>query len=128
MQDTFIHIWQLLHPAVEFNTRGRTEACRRLWESFDLRRQRYTYQTIRDKQRKGEYVNPNPYFAIEDNSHEPAQLAQLVQPKNYNRSREFEAIVATGTLVTARYNGEVGVYTEEDARRHQMEIIKHLKP
>ena len=81
MQDTFIHIWQLLNPAVEFATRGRKEACRRLWESFDLERQRYTYRTIRDKHCKGEPVNENPYFAIEDNSHAPKQL--LAAPTNY---------------------------------------------
>jgi len=128
MQDTFVHIWRLLSPAYEFTTPGRVQACRRLWESFDLRRQRFTYRTIRDKKRKGEHVNANPYFAIDDNSHEPEQLAKPAPPKNYNGSREFEAMVAKGCLVTANYNGETGIYTEADAVQHNMTIIKHLHP
>ena len=120
MQDTFIHIWQLLHPAVEFATRGRKEACRRLWESFDLQRQRYTYQTIRDKQQRGESVNPNPYFAIEDNSHNLPQKT-LCAPTNYNgRSLPKEP------CVIAVYNGEGGVYTLKDAQAFNMLIKKHL--
>ena len=114
MQDTFIHIWQLLNPAVEFATRGRREACRRLWESFDLQRQRYTYQTIRDKQQRGEFVNLNPYFAIEDNSHAPKQL--LAPPTNY-----FGRPLPRGvTFYRADYHGSRGLYSEQDVLLHHM--------
>ena len=126
MTDTFIHIWKLLNPAYEFTTQGREQACHRLWESFDLQRQRYTYQTIRDKKRKGEFVNPNPYFAIEDNSHMAA--LPLGGPKDYNGSREFDAMIQTGRLVTANYCGKVGIYTEDDARKFAMTILKKLHP
>ena len=116
MQTTFDHIWQLLSPTVEFSTRGRTEACRRLWESFDLQRQRYTYRTIRDKKRRGEFVDDNPYFAIEDNSHAPKQKAVLLEPTNY-----FGKPLSHSTnYYIALYNGQKGLYTEEAVRAYHM--------
>ena len=128
MEDSFIHIWALLNPAYEFCTRGRKEACRRLWESFDLQRQRYTYRTIRDKKRRGEQLSPNPYFTIEDNSHQPEQRVPAAPPTNYNGSRDFDQMVATGRLCTAEYNGQVGIYTIEDVTAHHMNLIKRLQP
>ena len=117
METTFDHIWQLLKPAVEFSTRGRIEACRRLWESFDLERQRYTYRTIRDKKRCGEFVHENPYFAIEDNSRAPRQsLAILQPPTNY----AGKSLPRTGEFYFADYNGKRGLYKREDVEAHHM--------
>ena len=116
--DTFIHIWNLLTPAYEFTTPGRHRACRRLWESFDLQRQRYTFRTIRDKLRKGEPVNPNPYFAIEDNSHQPAIRLPTAHPTNYNGARSLPA----EPLVRAVYNGTGGIYTRREALLFRMDI------
>ena len=117
METTFDYIWQLLKPTVEFSTRGRTEACRRLWDSFDLERQRYTYRTIRDKKRRGEFVDENPYFAIEDNSHAPKKPTALLPPiinhfgKPLSRNTRY---------YIAWYNGEKGLYTEEVVKAYHM--------
>lgn len=125
--DTFKFIWELLAPQGEFIRRK--EACQRLWSEFDLEKQHAVYRRIRDKKRRGEFVNVNPYYAIADNEYAPqAQCECAALPTNYNRSREFDRMVLTGTLVTAEYNGEVGIYTEADATRHHMTIIKHLHP
>ena len=120
---SFNYIWMLLDLKPEYQSRGRIDACKRLWESFDIERQRYTYRTIRDKRRANMFVNENPYFAIEDNSHQ-----SVAEPKDYNGSREFEQMVKTGTLVTANHNGKIGIYSETDAVAFKMSIIKHLKP
>ena len=117
METTFDHIWQLLNPTVEFSTRGRTEACRRLWESFDLERQRYTYRTIRDKKRRGEFVSDNPYFAIEDNSRAPRQPSTILQPPtNY----VGKVLPRGGEFYFAEYNGQRGLYKAEDVKAHGM--------
>ena len=117
METTFDHIWKLLNPAVEFSTRGRTEACRRLWESFDLDRQRYTYRTIRDKKCRGEFVDENPYFAIEDNSHAPKKPAALLPPIiNYFGQQLRRGV----NYYVAWYNGQKGLYTEEVVKAYHM--------
>ena len=116
MTDTFMYIWQLLNPAYEFTTPGRRDACRRLWESFDLERQRYTYRTIRDKLRRGEQVKANPYYAIEDNSHMPEQWQPRIEPMNY-----FGRQLPRGkTYYKADYRGQRGLYAEEDVKAHRM--------
>ena len=121
--DTFSHIWKLLSPQQQYCNRGMHTACRRLWDGFDIDKQREIYRTIRDKKRAGELVSENPWYAIDDNSHQP-----LAEPKDYNGSREFEQMVKTGTLVTANHNGKIGIYSETDAVAFKMSIIKHLKP
>ena len=117
METTFDHIWRLLNPAVEFSTRGRTEACRRLWESFDLQRQRYTYRTIRDKLRRGEFVNENPYFAIEDNSREPRKTATALPPIINHFGQPLRRGV---NYYVVWYNGQKGLYTEEVVKAYHM--------
>lgn len=47
---------------------------------------------------------------------------QLPPPKNYNGSREFDAVVQTTPLVSAAYNGAYGIYTLDDARKYGMDI------
>jgi hypothetical protein len=69
--DTFEHIWALLNPQGEY--KRRRQACRRLWESFPIERQRQIYAVISRRKTRGEFVNPNPYFAIEDNAEVPVE-------------------------------------------------------
>lgn len=104
--DSFQYIWALLAPKGEY--KRRYNACRRLWESYPIEQQRYIYTTIRTKKTKGEYVNPNPYFAIEDNSI-PAN-----GPYNWNGDRRIEKMMSSGKVVCAKYNGKWGMYTRED--------------
>ncbi len=74
--DSFGWIWQLLAPQGEFCRR--MGACRRLWDSFDLEKQRAIYRTIRDKLAAGEFVSENPYYAIYDNAYTPRKKQQRV--------------------------------------------------
>ena len=110
--DTFIHIWALLNPQGEY--KRREQACRRLWQSYDTDKQRDIYNAIRDKQRRGEFVNSNPYFAIEDNSQAPKQL--LAAPTNYYGRPLPRGI----TFYRADYLGSRGLYTEQDVLLHHM--------
>jgi len=103
--------------------------CCCLWDSLSPEQQCELYNNIRLRLEQKRYVSYNAYQAMQESLREIERLMkQIAPPKNYNGSREFEAMVATGTLVTARYNGQTGVYTEEDVRRHNMTIIKHLHP
>jgi hypothetical protein len=62
---TIDDIWRLLNPQGEF--KRRRSACERLWQGYSEARQEAVYSTIEGKLQRGEFVNENPYFAIEDN-------------------------------------------------------------
>jgi len=113
MPTTFDHLWALLAPTGD-NLR-RESACRRLWDTFDLNRQRDIYRRIRDKRRQGLFVNPNPYFAIDDNKNAP-ELPRLPEPVNYDGKplpKGFE-------FYRADYNGHNGLYKAQDVQAHHM--------
>ena len=63
---SFKEIWQLLNPQGEF--KRRRGACERLWQGYEPARQDAVYAIIEGKLLRGEFVNENPYFAIEDNA------------------------------------------------------------
>ena len=121
---SFDYLWELLAPQGEYVYRE--NVCRRMWATFDTDKQRAIYARIRGKKQRGEPVSPNPYYAIQHNM-EP-EPPKLNPPKNYNGSSDFIDVVKTGTLVTAEFQGEVGIYTEADAAKHAMSVIKHLQP
>lgn len=62
----FIHIWTLLNPQGEF--KRRRGACERLWQGYSPAKQEAIFGIIKGKIQRGEFVNENPYFAIEDNT------------------------------------------------------------
>ena len=78
---SFDYIWELLAPKVEFA--NRKQACYRLWSSFPLEQQRAIYASIKDKMTKGQFVDYNPYFAIEKNAR--PQFKQLSMNDYYAR-------------------------------------------
>ena len=63
---TIDDIWQLLNPQGEF--KRRRGVCERLWQGYGQARQEEIYAIIAGKLQRGEFVNENPYFAIEDNA------------------------------------------------------------
>ena len=104
---SFTQIWDLLNPLGEF--RSREQACRRAWEGYTPQERLDIFERIREKQRMGQHVSPNPYFAIQDNS--PAQQPQpLNVPTNYNGS----TLTPPAPIKPACYKGEWGMYTQQD--------------
>jgi hypothetical protein len=61
---SFQGIWALLKPEGEYKRRCR--ACARLWDGYAPEMQQRIYDTLHGAKQKGEWINPNPYFAIED--------------------------------------------------------------
>ena len=64
MGPSFISMWALLKPQGEYKRRRR--GCERLWDSYDEAIRQQVYDTISEAQKQGIWINPNPYFAIED--------------------------------------------------------------
>ena len=121
---TFDQLWQQLydHGASNYHKHD----CSELWDSLTPEQQDKLHDVIASKLRERRFVDYNPLRAMQDNLRQLRQ--QVAQPMNYNGSREFDAMVKTGTLCTAEYNGAIGIYTLGDAKRYNMTIIKRLTP
>ncbi len=68
---TFIEIWELLSPKVEYANRRR--ACYELWCRLTEEQQDSLYKRISDKLSKGKFVDYNPLYALKNNSLRPQQ-------------------------------------------------------
>ena len=78
---TFVHVWALLNPKIEYtNLIGN---CKTLWDSLSLEVQRTTYQNIRKKKIENIFVDYNPLLAIRHNI-----------PQTYQQVLSFEAYYA----------------------------------
>jgi hypothetical protein len=78
---TIDDIWALLAPEGEF--KRRRAACERLWGSYEAGRQEAIYERIAGKLSRGEFVNQNPYFAIDDNAKEGSPRRQVLSYADY---------------------------------------------
>ena len=78
---SFEQIWALLSPQGEF--KRRRGACERLWQGYEAARQEEIYQRIAGKLQRGEFVNQNPYFAIEDNATALPKRRQILSFNDY---------------------------------------------
>ena len=85
---TIDDIWQLLNPQGEF--KRRRAVCERLWQGYGEARQEQIYNLIEGKLRRGQFVNDNPYFAIEDNSKQQPRQQVLSYAEYYQRYHTTE--------------------------------------
>ena len=129
----FEDLWQLLYGNGSSNYYKHD--CFELWERLSDEQQEQLYDCISHRLKNKQFVHYNPIEAIKACTPRartvPPKLQQQPQPPaptNYNGSRDFDALVASGRLCTAEYNGQVGIYTIEDATAHHMNIIKRLQP
>jgi hypothetical protein len=80
---TIEDIWALLRPEGEY--KRRRGACERLWKSYGPEKQEAIYAKIQGKLARGEFVNENPYFAIEDNARVPKVRKMVITAEEYYR-------------------------------------------
>ena len=85
---TIDDIWRLLNPQGEF--KRRRCACERLWQGYGQAKQEEIYAVIEGKLQRGEFVNENPYFAIEDNARQSSRRQVLSYADYYNRYHTTE--------------------------------------
>ena len=114
-KDTFQIMWNRLNPRAEFKDRER--AARNYWNALTIERQRQIYYDIDCRLKRGEKINPNPLFAIQDSS---------PTPTNYNGSLGINDMMKTEKMVSARYYEKYGIYTLKEAKIFEMEDIKPL--
>ena len=130
--DSFDHIWLLLNPQGEY--KRRKEVCRRLWqdigENLGEDMQRDIWRTINQKKKQGFFVNPNPYFAIEDAK---LELQRKAQPKptgpTFLHGEALgkalkEHIPLVQVDIPDRPEGRYPVCTRADAEKYGLTIYK----
>ena len=58
----FYSLWLLLNPQGEYKRRRR--GCERLWAGYDEPTRQRVFETLSAAKQRGDWINPNPYFAI----------------------------------------------------------------
>ena len=111
---SFENLWQLLSPVGEYCRRRK--ACEKRWNTFSPAKQQAIYRILQAKKTKGEYVSPNPYFAIDDNDC-PLFLSGMEQER---------ASAAGVPLVMVRYQGRFLVCTRETMAMYQLEFVRDV--
>ena len=106
-----MEFWQLLQPSATFDTRGRFESCLARWNSWDEAKRVRIAQQIAAKQQNGEFVHPNPCFAMDD----AAQEDEIRQAKSRPRRQ---------VLSFNDYYAKYGTTKEKDGWK----MVKPQKP
>ena len=113
---SFDYVWELLAPSGQYESRK--DACRALWNALTLQRQRLIYATLREQKRRGESIDENPYFAI-NNCH-PV-------PTNWNGKPGVNDLIKSGEkMVIAKYCASYGTYTLREAQLFGMTDLRPL--
>lgn len=110
----FEQLWQLLAPEGEFCRRRKV--CLKRWESFSPQRQRMIYSILVSKMTNGDYVSPNPYFAIDDND-KPVFLTGNEQDRLHQ---------AGIPLVLVKYRERFLVCTLETMQAYQLVFVRNV--
>ena len=117
-KSSFDYMWNLLNPPREFHNM-RTKCETTLWNALTIHMQHRIYRLIRDKKRRGETIQPNPWYAIVN--------ARDAEPTNYNGDARVDEIAKTTPMVIAWYKERAGIYTLEEALALNLNIIRDFK-
>lgn len=116
---SFDYMWELLNPPREFhNMRSKCETA--LWNALSIDMQHRVYRLIRGKKRRGEAIQPNPWYAIVN--------ARDAEPTNYNGDPRIDKLAKTTKMVVAWYKERAGIYTLEEALALKLSIIREFRP
>lgn len=106
-KSSFEVIWEFLAPAEQYA--NRLEACKRLWNAMDVKKQRQIYATFTWQRLHGIAIDENPYFAI---SH--------CNPRPFNYNGSSVSLPNNTRLYFARFDGHYGVYSKLDTEAFEM--------
>lgn len=108
-------MWELINPSPDFyNVR---DSCRAYWNALTLERQRLLYYYIREQKRRGISLKANPLYVIQDCN--PV-------PTNLNGTNKALELLKANKLVIAKYHGQWGTYSLQEANLFGMTDIKKI--
>ena len=113
---TFNDLWLLLEVGNEYA--GLKKSCEKIWNDFSAARRELIYRTIAEKKSLGEFVDYNPYYAIQKNANP--------QPKFLDGYAQDEAHAEWIPLVIVRYNRHCLCCTRETMEAHGLEFVRDV--
>ena len=115
---TFNDLWLLLQVGSEYESLKRS--CEKMWNAFPEKRRELIYRTIAEKKSLGEFVDYNPYYAIQKNANP--------QPKFLNGWEQDEALEEGIPLVIVRFNRHCLCCTRETMEAQNLEFVRDVLP
>ena len=115
---TFNDLWYMLEVGNEYQ--GVKKSCEQIWNQFSPKRQNLIYRTIAEKKSMGEFVDYNPYYAIQKNANP--------QPKFLDGWEQDEAHEMGIPLVIVFYNRKYLCCTKETMEAHELEFFRNVTP
>ncbi len=119
---------KLLNPSPAFDNRGRHEKCYKDWCAMDEAERQGICKIIEEAQSNGDYVDPNPCFAMNNAMQEyekrlaKAKKQPKKEPENLNMTSKYYRLERTTPLVSAPYKGTYGIFTLAQAEEYGLEI------
>ena len=114
----FSLVCQLRAPGAEYD--GLKRSCEKMWSGFSDKRQTLIYKTIKDKKCRGEFVDFNPYYALQKNANP--------QPEFLNGWQQDDAHEEGIPLVIVRYDRKYLCCTRETMETHELEYVRDQLP
>ena len=105
----FQQFWDLIRPDTGFQ--NRRAAAEHAWKQCTRDKQQAIIDWLRQH---GPYPQRNPYFFIQDFRVMPKE------PTNWNNRALKDGV----KYVSAQYNGQWGMYTEEDVRKFGLKVAE----
>ena len=115
---TFDDLWLLLQVGNEYE--GLKRSCEKMWNAIPSKRQELIYKTIAEKKSMGEFVDYNPYYAIQKNANP--------QPKFLDGWDQDEMHELGIPLVIVRFNRRYLCCTRETMEAHELEYFRDVRP
>lgn len=115
---SFNDLWLLLQVGSEYESLKRS--CEKMWNAFAPKRQELIYKTIAEKKSLGEFVDFNPYYAIQKNANP--------MPRFLNGWEQDDALEEGIPLVIVRFNRHCLCCTRETMEAHGLEFVREVLP
>ena len=117
----FLDLWALLYS--NGGTNFSKFDCCSLWETLAPQKQVELFNNISLRLEQGRYVSFNAYQAMKESLREiDRQRRQLKQPTNLNGTARGGRMLERGQAAIALYNGQAGIYTNEDIRLYNLQL------
>ena len=115
---TFNDLWLLLEPGPEYQ--GVRRACEKMWEAIPPKRQELIYRTLAEKKSLGEFVDFNPYYALQKNANP--------MPKFLDGWQQDDAHEEGIPLVIVHFNRRYLCCTRETMEAFELDFFRDVKP
>lgn len=115
---TFQDLWTLLQPGPEYD--GVRRACEKMWDAIPSQRQQLIYDTLSEKKSLGEFIDFNPYYALQKNANP--------MPHFLDGWEQDDAHAEGIPLVIVRFNRRYLCCTRATMLAHNLPYVRDVLP